>query len=154
MRMTTIDRKKVYDKYHGHCAYCGCELELKDMQVDHLVPKARKHFIGTYETNISNINDIANLMPSCRKCNHYKRAESINEFRNKMATLIHRLRKEYLNELAEKYGIYQYHEWDGKFFFEKFTPELYPFPVEQERETFEEYVERDCKETKEKWGAL
>ena len=29
------DRKLVYEMYNGHCAYCGCELELKKMQVDH-----------------------------------------------------------------------------------------------------------------------
>lgn len=29
-------RLKVYEKYDGHCAYCGCTLELKDMQVDHI----------------------------------------------------------------------------------------------------------------------
>jgi hypothetical protein len=144
-----IDRLAVYNKYNGHCAYCGCALRPKDMQVDHLVPKSSK-----IVTN--DVNDFHNLMPSCRKCNHYKRAESLNEFRNKIATLIYRVQKEYLNELAEKYGIYQYHEWDKKFFFEKFAenPELYPFPVEPKRETFEEYCRRFNKEIKEKWGAL
>ena len=32
-------REIVYNKYNGHCAYCGCEIEMKDMQVDHIVPK-------------------------------------------------------------------------------------------------------------------
>lgn len=32
-------RQKVYDMYNGHCAYCGCQLELKDMQIDHIKPK-------------------------------------------------------------------------------------------------------------------
>lgn len=31
-------RQKVYEKYDGHCAYCGCKLEYKDMQVDHINP--------------------------------------------------------------------------------------------------------------------
>lgn len=30
------DRLKIYEKYNGHCAYCGCELNYKDMQVDHI----------------------------------------------------------------------------------------------------------------------
>lgn len=30
------DRLKIYEKYNGHCAYCGCELNYKDMQVDQL----------------------------------------------------------------------------------------------------------------------
>jgi 5-methylcytosine-specific restriction endonuclease McrA len=34
-------RLEVYNKYNGHCAYCGKELEYKDMQVDHLIPVQR-----------------------------------------------------------------------------------------------------------------
>lgn len=30
-------REQVYKKYNGHCAYCGCKLEYKDMQVDHVI---------------------------------------------------------------------------------------------------------------------
>ena len=30
-------RMTVYQKCDGHCAYCGCDLEYKDMQVDHVV---------------------------------------------------------------------------------------------------------------------
>lgn len=29
-------RELVYAKYNGHCAYCGSEITLKDMQVDHI----------------------------------------------------------------------------------------------------------------------
>ena len=29
-------RLKSYDKYNHRCAYCGCDLEYKDMQVDHV----------------------------------------------------------------------------------------------------------------------
>ena len=41
--MTTlkVDGKIIYlkkDAFPGHCAYCGCELEYKDMQVDHVIP--------------------------------------------------------------------------------------------------------------------
>ena len=30
--MEKIDRKKVFGKYGGHCAYCGCELTPKSIQ--------------------------------------------------------------------------------------------------------------------------
>ena len=26
----------LYDRYNYKCAYCGCDLEYKDMQVDHI----------------------------------------------------------------------------------------------------------------------
>ena len=29
-------RENIYNKYNGHCAYCGREIAYKDMQVDHL----------------------------------------------------------------------------------------------------------------------
>lgn len=31
-------RMTVYQKCNGHCAYCGCNLEYRDMQVDHVIP--------------------------------------------------------------------------------------------------------------------
>ena len=34
--LTKSQRQHVYEKYNGHCAYCGCELDIKDMQVDHI----------------------------------------------------------------------------------------------------------------------
>lgn len=27
--LTKQQRQQVYNKYNGHCAYCGCELELQ-----------------------------------------------------------------------------------------------------------------------------
>ena len=40
-------REQVYQKYNGHCAYCGCELDYKDMQVDHV-----KSVYGNGDNNI------------------------------------------------------------------------------------------------------
>jgi len=37
--MTKKQRIKVYEKYNGHCAYCGKKIEYKDMQVDHIDPQ-------------------------------------------------------------------------------------------------------------------
>lgn len=39
--MKKEDRIKVWEKYGHHCAYCGKEIKLEDMQVDHFVPKNR-----------------------------------------------------------------------------------------------------------------
>lgn len=41
-RLTPKEREFVYQKYGGHCAYCGCKIEKKDMQVDHSIPRNRK----------------------------------------------------------------------------------------------------------------
>ena len=57
-----MDKKAIYNKYNGHCAYCGREIAYKDMQVDHIRPK---HQGGYWDENIwKDVNDENNLMPS------------------------------------------------------------------------------------------
>lgn len=101
-------RLEAYNKYKGHCAYCGKSIEYKDMQVDHIRPK-----------RMGGTDDIDNFNPSCRRCNHYKRANNLEGFREMMLTLHKRVRKHYINKVAEDYGIIQVRPWDGKFYFEK-----------------------------------
>ena len=104
-----IDRQKVYDKYNGHCAYCGKAITIKDMQVDHILSKRNG---GT--------DDITNLNPSCRMCNHYKRAADNETFRNDLlGELIKRLMKIYIFRVALDYGMITINNWDKKFYFEK-----------------------------------
>lgn len=102
-------REQVYQKYNGHCTYCGCELEYKDMQVDHV--------ISVYWYNGSN--DIDNLMPSCRMCNFYKGTCTLEEFREQLESLHERLRKPFIYRLALKYGLISEHKKKIEFYFEK-----------------------------------
>ena len=102
-------RQAVYNKYGGRCAYCGNEIDIKDMQVDHVIPK-----------RIGGTDDINNLNPACRRCNHYKRASSIERFRTLLLTLHERIKGNYICKVAEDYGVITVKEWDGKFYFEKF----------------------------------
>ena len=98
--MTPKERLDVYNMFNGHCAYCGCTIEYKDMQVDHIVPKAN-----------SGTDSLDNYFPTCRLCNHYKRGERLEVFRNwKLKGLIERLRKIYIFRVAEKYGMIKIHE--------------------------------------------
>lgn len=76
-------RKAVYDKYNGRCAYCGKEIEMKEMQVDHVKPLA--FFRGT--------DDIDNLLPACRRCNFYKDTRSIEGFRKMLKGIPDRLKE-------------------------------------------------------------
>lgn len=114
-------REQVYQKYNGHCAYCGCKLEMKDMQVDHLQPIAsdfywnKKHRITQEE-----MNGLENLMPSCRQCNFYKGIFHLDSFRDNLKTLMERVKLPFIYRLAEKYSMVEEKEWDGKFYFEKF----------------------------------
>ncbi len=40
--MTKKDRQLIFDKYNGHCAYCGCEL-VKGRHVDEIEPVLRNY---------------------------------------------------------------------------------------------------------------
>lgn len=120
-------RLKVYNKFGGHCAYCGKELKLKEMQVDHAVAFAQSWY-GTYEERLAaekmvtdgSIDNLSNLMPSCRACNFYKGGSGIESLRRKiLSELEHTCRDSFQTRLAMQYGMIQYKPWDGKFYFEK-----------------------------------
>ena len=60
-----------------HCAYCGKFLTQKRLTVDHLIPvnKVKYRGIGRIIMKLSgvkNINDINNLVASCKHCNSKK----------------------------------------------------------------------------------
>lgn len=110
--MNKTKRLQVYNKYGGRCAYCGREIEYKDMQVDHIVPQRL-----CIDKKVAD--QIENLNPSCRKCNHYKRARCIERYRELILKLHTKIRDIYLCEVAENYGVIKIEPWDGKFYFEK-----------------------------------
>ncbi len=125
-------RLKVYEKYNGHCAYCGKEIAMKDMQVDHITPISYSIY-GPIEQaeNVrqmfedDNINGIDNLMPSCRSCNFYKGINDIERFRQRiLSQLDHTCRSSFQTRLAMQYGMIKYVPWDGKFYFERIKEDL------------------------------
>ncbi len=125
-------RQAVHSKYDGHCAYCGKEIAIKDMQVDHIEPQRNWDKSKTREE----INSFENLNPSCRRCNHYKRANNLEAFQDMIKTLHERTQDIYINKVAEDYGIIKVQPRDGKFYFEIFKM------VEIALETSEEKQER------------
>lgn len=118
-------REKVYNKYDGHCAYCGKEIEYKEMQVDHLEPQIdyRHNVIGkdlNGDPIFADPDRLENLMPACRRCNHYKRAHALNFYRGMIDTIHERIRSSnYIIKVAEDYGLLEFKEFDGLFYFEK-----------------------------------
>ena len=111
-------RIEIYNKYDGHCAYCGCEIEMKDMQIDHIVPKYRNNEMW-HKGEIGS-DEISNFNPSCRMCNFYKGMNSIENFReNLKGTLMRNVQRPFDFRLAKKYGMVEVKEWDGKFYYER-----------------------------------
>jgi len=124
-------REQVWLKYKKRCAYCGKLLAYKDMQVDHLTPHCLGHYYNSkymkefFQIKGKNIDSFENLMPSCRRCNHYKRAHTLDQFRALMVSLHDRVNKQYITKVAIDYGIVSITPFTGTFYFEKcenFTP--------------------------------
>ena len=105
-------RQKVYEKYGRRCAYCGCRLTMKEMQVDHI------NAVYTHE-NDAGLNDIENLMPACRACNFYKSTFGIEEFRKRIETTLNRLEKLLIYRIAKKYELVRQSGTHVEFWFEK-----------------------------------
>jgi 5-methylcytosine-specific restriction endonuclease McrA len=105
-------RMKIYQKYGGRCAYCGNGIEYNLFQVDHKLPKRQFR-------DVQNADFWENLMPSCRRCNHYKRAHSLEYFRKLLMTIQDRISNDYLVKVAIDYGVVNFTPFDGVFYFEK-----------------------------------
>lgn len=104
-------RMRVWQKYDGHCAYCGRPIKYEQMQVDHFIPKNGWHESGS--------DDFSNLMPACRSCNHYKRAHSLETFRRYIEEIPKKLRENYIYKIGVIYGNVIENEKKIEFYFEK-----------------------------------
>lgn len=106
-KLTAEERKDVYLKYSGHCAYCGKEIEPSEMQVDHLVPL----YLGGKD-------EADNWMPSCRMCNHYKSTYTLEKLRGQLSRLPEQLDRSFDFRLAERYGLVSKNPRPVFFYFE------------------------------------
>lgn len=107
-RLNKSERMQVYEKCKGHCAYCGCELEYKDMQVEHVKP-----------LSICGTDTIDNMLPACRSCNHYKYTLDLEDFRNYLSGLHDRMLRNNVNyRTLNRFGLIAKSEEPIKFYFE------------------------------------
>jgi 5-methylcytosine-specific restriction endonuclease McrA len=114
-------RQTVYEKYDKRCAYCGCYLfYIKDMQVDHFVSKFHFKFKMAEKYTDKELNDIDNLMPSCRICNKWKSCHSVEQFRFEIESQLDKLNEYSSNfRFAKKYGLIEEKQQPILFYFEK-----------------------------------
>ena len=122
-----MKREIVRNKFNGLCAYTGNALDEK-WQVDHVLPKYRFEILSK-----DGANDLENLLPCIAIVNHYKRGYDLEQFREYMNTFHLRLAKlpkktklpktlkrvEYMNKIANLFGITKETPFDGMFYFEK-----------------------------------
>ena len=127
--MISIEKRvEVYDMYGGRCAYCGFDLHVGGdnndpflATVDHIVPQVDG---GT--------DDMNNLVPACKLCNHIKDHMSLDVFRSCIrleripnnhskkikADLMRMVHTRYKIMLGEYKGVLGY-DWNNQFYFEK-----------------------------------
>lgn len=111
-------RVALYDKYNHRCAYCGCDLEYKDMQIDHIKSVYANTDFKRVMTN-EEMYSVDNLLPTCRQCNFYKSSMDLEVFRKRLSnTLMENLQKTFQYRLALKYGLIEEHITPIKFYFE------------------------------------
>lgn len=109
-----IDRKLIFNKYGGKCAYCGCELEFKKMQIDHILAKRRdlKDVMNGPDT-------IDNYNPSCKSCNSGKNTFTINQYREWIEDQYGRcIRDSATFRSLVRFGIVKKHKNNVTFYFE------------------------------------
>lgn len=121
----TISKKKriiTHDKFYGKCAYCGVNIEISKMHVDHIVPLYRGYTSKEleYYGKKKGTNNIDNLNHSCPTCNISKGTFSVEEWRDQILLKVDRLRKESSNfRLLDVHKIVKVSKRDIKFYFEK-----------------------------------
>lgn len=107
-KLTFMERMTIYNKCNGHCAYCGCTLEYKDMQIDHI--KALR---------IGGADVLDNMLPACRSCNHYKSSMSLEAFRKNLERMPQVLERDCVTyKIAKRFGIVRTGIKTVKFYFE------------------------------------
>lgn len=132
--MKKSDRQKVFNKYGGRCAYCGCDLG-KGWHVDEIEPVRRsfeyiKDEAGKrvykdgepvkklYMLHPDRMN-IDNQNPACASCNINKHSDSLEDFRSNIAAYMNHLNNistQY--KIAKRYGLIKETGIEVKFYFE------------------------------------
>lgn len=108
-KLSKDERATIYNLYGGHCAYCGQEITIDQMQVDHI-----KAF------SLGGEDSIDNLLPACRSCNHYKHSLSLEAFREQIERLPEVLNQNSVSyRIAVRYGLIEPKEKDVVFYCEK-----------------------------------
>ena len=108
---TKKEREAVLAKFGGRCAYCGCPLTLKTLQVDHI------HNVNMYGDN----HDLSNLFPTCRQCNFIKSTNTVNQFRRHLMRMLSTMHRQSATfRMMERYGFIDHTRPPIAFWFEKY----------------------------------
>lgn len=110
-------RESVYALCDGHCAYCGCEITPKEMQVDHYLSFEFGFAIAQGQGEIDSAD---NYLPACRSCNNYKAGMHIEQFRRMVGRWCDILKRDNVTyKNAVRFGQVIENPHEQEFYFEK-----------------------------------
>ncbi len=94
-RLAPSDRQLIYNRYNGHCAYCGQVITRKNFHVDH-------------------------MLPSCGSCARYKSTHDLETFRRMLSKIPERLQRDSSTyKIALRFGMVKEYREPVRFYFEK-----------------------------------
>src|SRR6202008_5027546 len=110
-----IIREKVISKYDFKCAYCGCDITIKTLHIDHINPLMRGSRLP-----VGNKNNIENFNPSCAPCNISKSTMDIETWRNELQLKINRIERDSATfRNLKRFGLVEIIKHNVEFYFEK-----------------------------------
>lgn len=117
-KLTVNERKAIYAKTNGHCAYCGCEIAFKGFHADHVLCLRNYEYMD--DILGKKIDDVENMLPSCGSCNRYKATYDLETFRKMLSGIPKRLARDVSTyNIAVRYGMIEEHSEPIQFYFEK-----------------------------------
>ena len=113
-KLSKAERIQIYDKCNRRCAYCGYDLEYKDMQVDHANP-----------LRCGGADEMSNMIPACRSCNHYKATLTVEEYRKYIESIPDRLNRDSIPfAVGKRFGVVSENRKRVVFWFEELGIEV------------------------------
>ncbi len=113
-KLNKSERLQIYNKCNHRCAYCGCGIEYKDMQVDHVKP-----------LRIGGTDELSNMLPACRSCNHYKATLDVEGFRKYIEGIPSRLDRDSIPfAVGKRFGVVEDNRKKVVFWFEELKIEV------------------------------
>jgi len=111
-------RDRIFNKFGGRCAYCGCELQ-KGWHVDEVKP-VRRNGDGTC-LHPENFNE-DNQYPSCPSCNINKHSMGLEDFRGAIKRYVVSLNKHSTQyKMAKKFNLIMEINTGVEFYFERYN---------------------------------
>lgn len=106
-----LSRKNIYERDNYTCQYCGDTPKIKDLNIDHIVPRSK-----------GGRNSWTNLVCSCIRCNTRKADKSLAESGMKLRTKPVEPKMSFKFRLPE--GHKRYRDWDAFVSFAYWNTEL------------------------------